>query len=651
MLEVHKGAFQLVIHILGVPWVSECARGLLCMGCGKTALARELLVPSYKIEDMSRYKAQEEVAKRQMKHARGGLFVGRTGAGAHAATEPGVTGVHAATSNAARLSDPTKFVGVVGVAMLVLVLIPLVLISAYNHSYADDWHYGVWAHLALHDVSNPFEGFFVAIWTALQQAGKAWIDWQGSYSAIFLMALEPSVFGEQYYVLAAPIVLAVLIAGTFFFGHVYLCERMDAPRGLWLGLSSLLVSVQLLQQPSPVEGIFWFNSAVYYTVYNAAALAMLGCLGRICNPERATKPRGVMVAYCLLAVFVAGGNFVTALVLFEVMTVAVVVLWRSQRRCTLEALIGYVLLLLGLVVSFAAPGNSVRQATQFPEDSAGVWGTIWGSSLACFQYIQEWSNGLVLLLVVAAAGVALYVVPRAVERGFEFKYPALVVVGTVALFATSFTPTFWAEGSVGPGRVQNCRLDIYLLLLVVDVFWVIGWFEAKRQVTAVGAATEFEIPGAPATEDPFEFPAPTPINPVASSVATPRPVASLFSANSVCVWFGIVMLVFACTIGVMATDEDLGEDLSSVSAARSIISGEAEGYDAQVKARLDYIETSTESTLKVAFYHDIPHVLWMGDIRDNMNNYINYRLCQWYGKESIIGVSASDLEAVGVSNE
>jgi hypothetical protein len=31
----------------------------------------------------------------------------------------------------------------------------------------------------------------------------------------------------------------------------------------------------------------------------------------------------------------------------------------------------------------------------------------------------------------------------------------------------------------------------------------------------------------------------------------------------------------------------------------------------------------------------------MGDIRDNMDNYINYRLAQWYRKDSIIGVHGS----------
>ena len=152
-------------------------------------------------------------------------------------------------------------VGAMGAAVLVAVLVPLLLISAYNHSYADDWHYGVWAHLALQQTGNVG----VAIVTALQQVGKAWLDWQGTYSAIFLMAIEPSVFGEQCYVIAAPLVMASLVAGTLFFSHVVLVELMGADRGSWIGLSCLVVAVQLLLQPSPVEGIFWFNSAVYYT--------------------------------------------------------------------------------------------------------------------------------------------------------------------------------------------------------------------------------------------------------------------------------------------------------------------------------------------------------------------------------------------------
>ncbi len=492
-------------------------------------------------------------------------------------------------------------VGALGVAVLVATLAPLVLISAYNHSYADDWHYGVWAHLTLRETGNVF----AALVTALEQVGKAWFDWQGSYSAIFLMAIEPSVFGEQCYVIAAPLILASLIAGTLFFTHVLMVELLGCRRGHWLGLSCLMVAVQLLLQPSPVEGVFWYNSAVYYTTYHAAALAMFGCVAKIADPARVTRPRGAIVAASLLAVFVAGGNFVTALVAAEVMLVVMVVLIARARRCSTDMLWPFGLLVIGLAVSLAAPGNSVRQQTQFPDDSAGVVGTIWHSSLSAFQYIQQWSCGMVVLLALFAAVIAVHACGRAVERGWRFPAPLAVLAGSVALFATSFTPTFWAEGSVGPGRVQNCRFDLFVVLVVLNVFWLVGWVAARRR----------QIDRQPAAQ-----------------VLTLRHVAWACS---------LITLVFCCVVGSMAADEDLGEDLSSVSAARSLASGAAAAYDAQVWDRLETIENSSEQSLRVPYYTNVPHVLLMGDIRDNMDNYINYRLCQWYGKESIVGYRAA----------
>lgn len=501
-------------------------------------------------------------------------------------------------------------VGAMGVAALVAVLVPLVLISAYNHSYADDWHYGVWAHLALEQTGNVG----VAIVTALEQVGKAWFDWQGTYSAIFLMAIEPSVFGEQCYVIAAPLVMASLVAGTLFFSHVVLVELMGADRGSWLGLSCLVVAVQLLLQPSPVEGIFWFNSAVYYTSYHAAALALIGCVLRVCDPRRTQRPVGCMVASCVLAAFVAGGNFVTALVAAEVMVAILVVLIYQGRRCASDVLPAFALMVLGLALSLAAPGNEVRQQTQFPDDGLGVGQTILQSSLAAFQYLQQWSSVLVVILAVVSVPVAVRACERAAARGWSFRWPALVVAASIALFATSFTPTFWAQGSVGPGRVQNCRFDLFVVLVVVDVFWVCGWFAARRRAAGMGA-----------------------------------PRGQVVSAASLAWAMALAVVVLGCVVGSMAADKDLGEELSSVSAARSLASGQAAAYDAQVWERLDYIESTDEQDLRVPYYTDVPHVLLMGDIRDNMDNYINYRLCQWYGKDSIVGYRAASGAGLGTA--
>ena len=88
----------------------------------------------------------------------------------------------------------------------------------------------------------------------------------------------------------------------------------------------------------------------------------------------------------------------------------------------------------------------------------------------------------------------------------------------------------------------------------------------------------------------------------------------------------------------MAADSKQVDTLTSTSADKSLITGQAANYDQQVRDRISTIVNSPDDSLEVAFYTDAPKVLFMGDIRDNMNNYINYRLAQWYGKTSIIGV-------------
>ena len=87
-------------------------------------------------------------------------------------------GVHSVTKRADFLA-----LGVGSIGMLCIVLLPLLVISLFNHSYADDWHYGVWAHLALQQSGGNVGA---ALAEALRQVVVAWFDWQGTYSAIFL---------------------------------------------------------------------------------------------------------------------------------------------------------------------------------------------------------------------------------------------------------------------------------------------------------------------------------------------------------------------------------------------------------------------------------------------------------------------------------
>ena len=102
-----------------------------------------------------------------------------------------------------------------------------------------------------------------------------------------------------------------------------------------------------------------------------------------------------------------------------------------------------------------------------------------------------------------------------------------------------------------------------------------------------------------------------------------------------------LLVVLAFGVGALALDERHADDLVAVSAARSLASGEAAAYDAQIRDRIALIEESDAAEVEVPFITTAPKVLFMGDIRDNMANYINFRLAQWYGKDSIIGYHAA----------
>lgn len=492
------------------------------------------------------------------------------------------------------------------VVLLVAVLVPLVLISRFNHSYADDWHYGVWAHLALQETGNPL----AALAAAFEQVPKAWFEWQGTYTAIFLMAIQPGVFGEGVYAIAAIIIMVTLVAGTLFFWRVALVEQLGAGRDAWLCVSCVTLALQLLLQPSAVEGIFWYNSAIYYTFFHALSLVLFALLMRAIRPREEHGNVGAVIWSAVVAVLLAGGNFVTVLVSVELVVVIFVVLLVQRRQEATLLLPALFFLVLGAAISMAAPGNSVRQATQFPDAGAGVLGTIGLSSVAGFRFLAEWSNGLVVLGMLALAPVAVAVVRSRAARGITWRLPGLVSAGSVALFATSFTPTFFSMGNDGPGRVQNARFDLFIVLLVVNLVWWCGWICARRRAMAVAAREAGEGSGL--------------VRPVLADGTL-----ALFSLGA--------LLVLSLCVCAQGFDAETRQSLSSASAAESLITGQAEAYDQQVQERLEYLETSLGTNVRVAFYHDVPRVLLMGDIRDNMDNYINYRLAQWYGKYSIVG--------------
>lgn len=552
-------------------------------------------------------------------------------------------------------------------ALLAACLVPMVQIAAFDHSYADDWHYGVDAHLAL----EAGGGLPAALAAAVQEARDTFFSWQGTYSAILLMALQPGVFSEALYGAGAVAIIAVLAASTFYACGVAVREVLGADRPTWVAASCLVLLLQTQLIPSPVEGFYWYNSAIYYTFYHALTLVMLGMAARIargCTRRGELTRAGMLlraVLLCALALFVAGGNFVTGVVACLLMAGAVVAtacLGRPRRALALAPAL--LALLAGFALSMAAPGNAERQATQYPDDALGVLPTLLRSGCAAAEYAVLWTGGLLIL----ALAVALPFMVRAARRSPRaFARPWVPALLAFALFAASFTPTFYSMGNVGPGRVQNVRYDLFVLLVFVCAQWFVGWcvrrlersgalevlpaedpwwdegawragldgVEAAEAACTVGAADDGVPPRSAAGAAGLAGEA----DEAGERAVIPVPAASPRAAA----YLGVCAIVLVLVTVAFAADARHASDLTALSAAASLSDGTAAEYDRQVTDRLAYLAAARErgeTEVEVPYYSARPRVLYMGEIRDNMGNYINYRLAQWFGLDSVVGYSS-----------
>lgn len=106
-------------------------------------------------------------------------------------------------------------------SIFILSLVPLLIIAFYNVMCADDYSYGFLAHKAYMESHSVLS----CLKAAAQKVHSSYFGWQGTYSAIFLMALQPGIISEKLYFLTTYFVLFFLlevqyILLTFYYANI-----------------------------------------------------------------------------------------------------------------------------------------------------------------------------------------------------------------------------------------------------------------------------------------------------------------------------------------------------------------------------------------------------------------------------------------------
>ena len=459
-----------------------------------------------------------------------------------------------------------------------VLMFPLLWISKYNHMCADDYGYGLEPHLAWQETGSVIEVFKAAA----QVVTDYYEWWQGTYSSIFLMALQPGVFGEKYYFLGALFLYLVFHIAVIYLMRTLLVKLLNADKYV-TGVATILVLVLLIQfMETPVQSFYFYNAGVHYIFMASMLMLLWGMQIRTLLEKEKKKLWFYCVMQMLLGVILGGGNFITAFLFILSSITFFFVAFMKKRKESLYCIPGVVFECIGFIISAAAPGNMVRAERS---DGVPAIEAIFLSFKFSLIYIQEHIDVVVFLVMLLLVPIAWKVMAQAKA---QCRFPLLVIGYTYCLFASMFTPTCYAMGYPGAGRCRNVYvMFLYLYLLFLE-FYVVGWMHNRIKVE----------------EEEWVKPA----------------------------WGTAFFACVAITLLVLSQDPN---DYMSLSAVKSMYYKEAQLYHVIHLEREEQLKGDGKK-VTVRNCPLQPHLLFFDDITTDAKDWRNVATAKWYKKKSIV---------------
>lgn len=478
---------------------------------------------------------------------------------------------------------------------IVALLIPMLAIANYNVPCADDYSYGQLTHLTW----KQSHSFLNVLNKSVEQVSQTYFNWQGSYSAVFAFSLQPAVFGEEWYPLTTYIMLLSLCGGiTYLFAVVF--RRILNAAWYQAGIViTVLAAICTQLLPSPVDAFYWYNGSAYYTFFFGISLVLYAkMLTYIRLSDAALSPAKRilrLLSLSALSVIIAGSNYVTALTT-AILYICVLVLILVQKKYScLGLVVPFCVFIAGFIASILAPGNSVRQAGY--QDHPSALASIIRSLAAAAEYIYRWLTPPLVFLLIFLVPLLYRIAAR---TNYSYSHPILILSGSFCLFASMFCPTIYAMGIIGLERVMNIIYCAFVILLILDLFYILGWCRRAAEKRGLCAKTE-EQEGKGERQG--------------YSVAFLYVVFILFLSGS-----------------ILAESHHY----TSSNALRELLQGEASTYYNIAKERQELLNDDSQQDVVLPRYSVRPWVIYPGDITTDPSDWRNVAMRNYYQKNSVV---------------
>jgi hypothetical protein len=471
-------------------------------------------------------------------------------------------------------------------------VLPLYVLSLYNHPYYDDYLFSAQVHAAwqkTHSLGAVLEA-------AVQSVAYTRATWQGTYTGTILSNVQPGVFSESLYFLTTFLLLTVFLLCFGFLLKVLFGDLLGLDKPSLVILISLALTLLVQLMPDPDEAFFWFNGGIGNTfIYSMLALS-LGLCVKLLRAKRLALQILLLAALLLLMILLGGGSYGGGL--FGLGLYGCLTAWaflRKQPKAPLLLLL--TLVFLGcFLYSMSAPGNTVR---------AGVIASGVSPVKAVAQALYYGTALAGSFLSLPTLGVTALVLPflytAAKASPFPFSHPWLWLGAGLGLFCTQLVPPLYGGVFIGGGRIVDTYWQSFAVLWLLYAFYLTG-YTLRRMEKAQQA----------------------------QALSLPSPVQrGLLLASA-------LLLVVGCLGYKRPADKTYGlPNLSGISAALSVVTGEARQYDLEMTAREALLNDPSQPEITLSPLSRVPEVFMKDLLIPGSADDPRPALLEYYGKTAI----------------
>ena len=485
------------------------------------------------------------------------------------------------------------------IAVFMLALIPLYIIGNYAHPAVDDYFYGVETSQVWKETGSLTE----VIKESYSLMLDTYEDWQGNFAAIFLMRLQPGIFGEEYYVLAPILLITSFVVAMLSFFYYFLRKWFNTGKMASLAVALCVTFCALHFTYVPADSFYWYNGSIYYTFFYSLMLILFLLVTVLLKSD--SKPAMIVsVIFGLpLAFIIGGGNYATALVTAVLLVVIIAWFIYKKNPRIIPVAVLTLAMLSGFAISMLAPGNSIRQES-VGEGPGVIKALIYSFAYGGYNIASSTTFPVAVMWI-----LLLPVFYRAASKSkMQFKYPLLMLIFTFGIFCSQGTPVFYAQGLRMPYRMMNIIYFSYYFFMTWNLIYLMGWIHKKWGDKPLLVKFEKIYDNA---------------NTLKTSVICG---VLLFAVGSI----GL------CKVSESEYGKAAFTNLpAGASAVYSLVTGDAKEYDLEMTKRAEYLASTSDTQVKVEALSVTPGVIFHSDITTDPYDWRNQHLSLFYNKELI----------------